>query len=165
MQQPKGREFPMIKMIFAISLAMSAIGISIADAAAAVETAPPNHKAVANLHDNQEIHEDLIAAQELIAMGCMGTLKIAANASGHYDSASIARIQECADNEGTDIGAKVLDQYQKGEIEKARMPTFMIHYAVLFAKKNNPEAQRTTTAELIKSAREQGRKHYPYQAK
>ncbi|MGU9817587.1 hypothetical protein ACU684_19580 [Pseudomonas sp. LF135] len=150
-----------MKRICTIALALSAI----AGATHADEGAQPAPKLVTNVHRDQGIHEDLIASQELIALGCMGKLNIAPTASGHYDSASLAKIQECADNEGTDLAAKILAQYKGGEIEKARMSTFTLHYAVVFAKENNPEAQRLATADLINSAREQGKKHYPYKAK
>lgn len=147
-----------MRLICAITLALSGI----ANSAIAVETVQPKSMQIANLHENEEVHEDLIAAQELIALGCMGKLSIAPISSGRYDSTSLAKIQQCADNAGTDIGAKVLDHNQKGDVEKARMPTYMLHYAVLFAKKYNSDAQKTATADLIKTAREQGRKHYPY---
>lgn len=71
-----------MKQIFTIALAFSAI----ANTALAAEGTQPEPKLVTNLHDNQGIHEDLIASQELIAMGCMGKLNIAPAASGHYDS-------------------------------------------------------------------------------
>ncbi|WP_428554683.1 hypothetical protein [Pseudomonas edaphica] len=147
--------------IFTIALALSAI----AHSALAAEVAQPEPKLVTNLHDNQGIHEDLIASQELIALGCMGKLNITATASGYYDAASLAKIQQCADNEGTDLAAKLLAQYKRGEIEKARMPTYTLHYSAIFAKENNIEAGKTATADLIKAAREQGKKHYPYTGK
>jgi hypothetical protein len=147
--------------IFTIALVLSAI----AHSALAAEVAQPEPKLMTNLHDNQGIHEDLIASQELIALGCMGKLNITATASGHYDAASLAKIQQCADNEGTDLAAKLLAQYKRGEIEKARMLTYTLHYSAIFAKENNIEAQKTATADLIKAAREQGKKHYPYTGK
>ena len=150
-----------MKQIFTIALAFSAI----ANTALAAEGAQPEPKLVTNLHDNQGIHADLIASQELIALGCMGKLNITPAASGHYDSVSQEKIQECADNEGTDLAEKLLAEYKRGEIEKARMPTYMLHYAVMFAKQNNAESQNMSTADLIKAAREQGKKHYPYTAK
>lgn len=146
---------------FTLALALSAI----AHSALAAEVVQPELKLVTNLHDNQGIHEDLIASQELIALGCMGKLNITATTSGNYDATSLAKIQQCADNEGTDLAAKLLAQYKRGEIEKARMPTYMLHYSVIFAKENNIETLKTATADLIKAAREQGKKHYPYTGK
>ena len=150
-----------MKQTFTIVLAFSAF----AHSAFAAEGAQPEPKPVENLHDIQGVHEDLIASQELIALGCMGKLHIAPTASGHYDSVSLQKIQECADNEGTDLSEKLLAQYKRGEIEKVRMPTYMLHYAVMFAKQNNAESQKISTTDLIKAAREQGKKHYPYTAK
>lgn len=150
-----------MRQIFTIALAFSAI----ANIALATEGEQPAPKIVKNLHDSRDIHEDLIASQELIALGCMGKLNITPAASGHYDSVLLEKIQECADNEGTDLAAKLLAEYKRGEIEKARIPTYMLHYAVMFAKQNNAESQKTSTADLIKAAREQGKKHYPYTAK
>ncbi|WAC43769.1 hypothetical protein OU997_16160 [Pseudomonas sp. SL4(2022)] len=115
-----------------------------------------------NLHEKKNIHEDLIAAQELVALGCMGKLKVTPNPSGAYDAATTAKIQECADNEGSDIATKVLSAHKAGEIEKERMRTYFLHYSVMFAKMNNPNVKKMPSEELIKSAREQGRKHYPY---
>lgn len=149
-----------MKRILAITLAFSVF----ANIALAAEVVRPEPKPLTNLHDSQGIHEDLIASQELIALGCMGKLNIAPTASGSYDSASLAKIQECADNEGTDLAAKILAEYKRGEIEKARMPTYMLHYAVIFAKENNLEAQKMATTDLIKASREQGKKHYPITA-
>lgn len=63
------------------------------------------------------------------------------------------------------VAVKILAQYKRGEIEKARIPTFTLYYSVVFAKENNLEAQKLATADLINSAREQGKKHYPYTAK
>lgn len=115
-----------------------------------------------NLHEKKEIHEDLIAAQELVALGCMGKLKVPPNSSGTYDSATTEKIQECADNEGSDIATKVLSAHKAGEIEKERMGAYFLHYSVMFAKMNNLNVQKNSAESLIKSAREQGRKHYPY---
>ncbi|MDU8358420.1 hypothetical protein [Pseudomonas syringae group sp. J309-1] len=138
-----------MERILAITLAFSVL----ANIALAAEVVRPELKPVTNLHDSKGIHEDLIASQELIALGCMGKLNIAPTASGRYDSASLVKIQECADNEGTDLAAKILAEYKQGEIEKARIPTYMVHYAVIFAKENNPEAQKMATTDLIKAAR------------
>lgn len=146
-----------MKLIFTIALALSAI----VNSALAAEGTQPKPKLVTNLHDNQGIHEDLIASQELIALGYISKLNITAKASGHYDVASVAKIQQCADNKGTDLSAKLIAQYKRGEIEKARIPTYMLHYSVIFAKANNTEAQTTSTADLIKAAREQGRNTIP----
>lgn len=115
-----------------------------------------------NLHEKKDIHEDLIAAQELVALGCMGKLEVTPNPSGAYDAATTAKIQECADNEGSDIATKVLSAHKAGEIEKERMRSYFLHYSVMFAKMNNPNVQKMSTEDLIKSARERGRKHYPY---
>lgn len=115
-----------------------------------------------NLHEQKDIHEDLIAAQELVALGCMGKLKVIPNTSGVYDASTTAKIQECADNEGTDIATMVLIANKAGEIEKNRMQIYLLHYSAVFAKMNNPNAQKISTENLINSAREQGRKHYPY---
>jgi hypothetical protein len=115
-----------------------------------------------NLHGKKDIHEDLIAAQELVALGCMGKLEVTPNPSGAYDAATTAKIQECTDNEGSDIATKVFSAHKADEIEKERMRTYFLHYSVMFAKMNNPNVQKISTKELIKSAREQGRIHYPY---
>ncbi|POP89164.1 hypothetical protein CXB40_30275 [Pseudomonas syringae pv. avii] len=69
--------------ILAITLAFSVFS----NIALAAEVVRPEPKPVTNLHDSQGIHEDLIASQELIALGCMGKLNIAPTASGSYDSA------------------------------------------------------------------------------
>ena len=92
----------------------------------------------------------------------MGKLKVTPNPNGTYNAATTEKIQKCADNEGSDIGVKVLSAYKAGEIEKERISTYFLHYSVMFAKMNNPNAQKISTENLINSAREQGRKHYPY---
>lgn len=115
-----------------------------------------------NLHDDPRVHEDLITSQELIALGCMGKLKVAPNTSGTYDANTLAKIQDCADSASTDIAAQVLSQYKSGAIEKARIPTYQLQYAALFAKQNNDSVLRVPTEDLINSARAQGKKHYPY---
>jgi hypothetical protein len=122
----------------------------------------PSIASAGNLHEQKDIHEGLIAAQELVALGCVGKLRIPPNPSGSYDATAMAKIQECADNEGSDIAAKVLSANKAGEIEKERMRTYFLHYSVMFAKMNNPNALKLSTEDLIKSAREQGKKHYPY---
>jgi hypothetical protein len=125
-----------------------------------------SHAALAaNLHENREIHENLIAAQELIALGCIGKLGIVPNISGRYSPATLAKVQECADTEGTDIAAKIMSYQERGEVEKARMPTYLLHYSVLFAKRYSTQAQRMGTADLINAARKRGAEHYPYTPK
>lgn len=119
----------------------------------------------ANLHENRYIHEDIIAAQELIALGCIGKLGIAPNSSGSYDPATLAKIQECSDVESTDIGAKILGYQQRGEIDKSRIPTYFLHYSVLFAKQYSAQAQSMRTDDLIKAARKRGKEHYPHTPK
>jgi hypothetical protein len=119
----------------------------------------------ANLHENREIHENLIAAQELIALGCIGKLGIVPNISGSYSPATLAKVQECADTEGTDIAAKIMSYQERGEVEKARMPTYLLHYSVLFAKRYSTQAQAVGTTDLINAARKRGAEHYPYTPK
>lgn len=147
--------------MFTIVFILSAVATS----AFAADAHVPGTSVVTNLNRDQIIHEDLMASQELITLGCMGKLKIAPEASGNYDPASLARLQECADNEGTDLAGKILAEYKRGELDKSRMQIFTLHYAVVFAKANNPEAEKLTTADLIKAAREQGKRHHPYSAR
>lgn len=115
-----------------------------------------------NLHENQNIHEDIVAAQELITLGCMGKLSVNLNPSGIYDSKTLQKIQLCADNEGSDIAAKAIKEYKSGETSKERSTVHLLHYAIIFAKINNSKIENISTENLIKMAREQGKKHYPY---
>lgn len=49
--------------------------------------------------------------------------------------------RDCCD-EGTDLAAKLLAEFKRGEIEKARIPAYMLHYAVMFANKAMPKARK-----------------------
>jgi len=120
--------------------------------------------ATANPLEKQARHEDLMAGQELIIMGCMGKLNIPPNPSAAYSSETMAKIQECGDNEGSDIAATVAREYKNGEIKKDRIATHFLHLAVIFAKTNNSSVMNTKTEDLIRAARDKGKKNHPYRS-
>lgn len=116
-----------------------------------------------NLHNDQKVHSDLATFQVLVVLGCVGTLAIQQEVlKGTTTQSDLSRLQSCADNEGTDITAQVLGYHRKGEIEKARIQPFMIHYAVLLARQHNPELEGMKTDTMITQARIKAAQQYPY---
>lgn len=115
-----------------------------------------------NLSADKDFHEQLVAIQSILTLGCVGKLNIPLNEQTKYNATNLDRLSSCVDNASTDIASDIAVNIDKGTLTPLQIPNFFMHNAVIFSKRYSSEARDYSTEKLIRESIEEGKKRHPY---